>query len=168
MTDTETKLHTFVLYTLVLHTLASHSFSTRHLSTSLLSLQHSLLSHTRLPSSLYFLSNMSKQFNSGLFGCFDDIGICLTTCICPCVQYGLNQDRLHAGDFCSSCLLYGCCPACACCFHTPRRAELRRRDNLAEEPCSDCLVVCCCPCCAIIQEGIQLQNSPPPQQQNMY
>ena len=41
---------------------------------------------------------LSLLFGSaGLFGCFDDCGICLTACICPCVQYGLNQDRLHPG-----------------------------------------------------------------------
>ena len=80
------------------------------------------------------------------------------------IQFGVNADKMHQGDCFGSCCLYCMCPACACCFHTPKRAELRRRYNLPEEPCNDCLVVTFCPCCAIIQEGIQLQGGDPPKQ----
>jgi hypothetical protein len=42
------------------------------------------------------------SLSAGLFGCFDDCGICLlTSCFAP-IQYGMNQDKLHPGVSSSS------------------------------------------------------------------
>ena len=30
-------------------------------------------------------------WSGGMFGCFDDGAICILTCFCPCIQFGLNM-----------------------------------------------------------------------------
>lgn len=43
---------------------------------------------------------MSEAWKSGLFGCFDDFGICLKgCCFLPCM-YGDNVAKLNGGNGC--------------------------------------------------------------------
>ena len=52
---------------------------------------------------------ITNVWSGGLFGCFDDGAICILTCFCPCVQFGLNMaynehDHLKCCNFeCCTC-----------------------------------------------------------------
>ena len=129
-----------------------------------------------------------SQWAVGLCGCCTaDAAICWRSSFCPCVQYGLNVDRLHPGSYHTACSQYCClllcfvamAPTgnlCFCCdhLHGKSRRELKKRYNIPPrqrcECCVNCLTVSCCPCCSIAQEALQLQliDLPPaPEHQQM-
>ena len=102
-----------------------------------------------------------QEWKSSLCGCFSDIGSCLLTMFCPCVQYGLNYEKVHKSGCCSQgctfCCLAGC--GCGCLIHKELRHNIRQRRNIPEG-CSDCLVTWCCGGLAICQEARELKDEP--------
>ncbi|CAF1201956.1 unnamed protein product [Rotaria sordida] len=76
-------------------------------------------------------------WNSGLFNCFDDCGICLYGyCCAPCL-FGENAEKIDG-------------------IHMGKREALRNRYGL-EEDCNDCLATTFCAPCAICQEARELK-----------
>lgn len=104
--STQSALPPFPLISSVLPLLFTYSSCPSHSTVSSVSSQSVFCVYGAVPSLLLASHTAPARAvcclcsfvcSAGLFGCFDDIGICLTTCVCPCVQYGLNQDRLHPG-----------------------------------------------------------------------
>lgn len=128
----------------------------------------------------------NNQWSTALCQCWcADSGICCRSAICPCVQYGRNQEQLQPGSYRSSCLKYFMALACTvvflpsghiccCCdmVHGKQRREMRARYEIRSPRhcvrCVDCLTVSCCSCCTLAQEALQLQMVPlPPPVQKM-
>jgi len=103
-------------------------------------------------------SSGPQQWNSGLFGCFSDIGSCFITCLFPCFTYGKNYEAIHK----EGCGGQGCCYllmsyiGCPCLIHKDLRGDVRRKYNL-DEGCGDCLTTCFCSRCAICQEAREIK-----------
>ncbi|CAA6658920.1 unnamed protein product [Spirodela intermedia] len=104
-----------------------------------------------------------SPWSSGLCDCFDDVGNCCITCLCPCVTFGQIAEIVDGGS--SSCGGSGamywailCVTGWACLFSCFYRSKLRGQFFLEEAPCSDCLVHCCCESCALCQEYRELTH----------
>ncbi|GFO18973.1 cell number regulator 10 [Plakobranchus ocellatus] len=98
---------------------------------------------------------MSGEFKNGLFGCFDNIGLCVITYFLPCYTFGKNEEKL--GESCVLCgIAYAFSPLNLI-FHTIARGKIREMNNIEGSLLMDCLTVWCCPCCALIQESQELE-----------
>lgn len=106
------------------------------------------------------IQNQSPQvWKNSLFGCLSDIGSCILTCCFPCVQYGMNYEKVHQSGCCSQGCTWWCLNMCGCCclVHKELRSDIRRKYNIRED-CSDCLTTCLCGPCAICQEARELKE----------
>jgi Cys-rich protein (TIGR01571 family) len=100
-----------------------------------------------------------RPWDTGLCGCFEDCGSCCMSYWFPCVQFGLNAEKLNPNNSCCcNCCLYWLCAGAGCCclVHGQKRGELRRKFNLIAS-CDDCCTTMFCPCCALAQEARQLE-----------
>ncbi|CAF0981281.1 unnamed protein product [Rotaria magnacalcarata] len=102
---------------------------------------------------------MSQPWKAGLFGCFEDIPICLLGWCCGCYLFGQNAEQIDGSNKFAMCCGYACLSGCylCCILHKPRREALRNAFNLEENP-SDFLATCCCSGCAVCQEAIELKQ----------
>lgn len=105
---------------------------------------------------------MDQPWSTGCCDCFDDCGICFTTCCVPCITYGQIAQAHRGGDFVGPCLVYTtllCCIGCTCCVTGGMRTDIRRKYGLKEDPMSDCLIHWpCCEVCALCQEARELKH----------
>eukprot|EP00163_Fabomonas_tropica_P027034 TRINITY_DN5114_c2_g3_i2.p1 TRINITY_DN5114_c2_g3~~TRINITY_DN5114_c2_g3_i2.p1 ORF type:complete len:143 (-),score=34.54 TRINITY_DN5114_c2_g3_i2:510-938(-) len=106
------------------------------------------------------------EWNSGLFGCFNDPKICIIGMCCPCVLHGLNASQVvdthPIGPEAINkapisigvcCVAYSCC---GCCVHCVTRGKLREKFGLAPS-CPDLIAAWCCGPCALCQDGRELK-----------
>ncbi|CAF3342508.1 unnamed protein product [Rotaria socialis] len=97
-------------------------------------------------------------WNTGLFDCCSDGGICLYGwCCAPCL-YGENAEKIDGSSCFGSCCIWYLLAQCSlCCLvHMGKRQTLRDRFGLAED-CSDCVATTFCAPCAICQEARELK-----------
>jgi len=106
------------------------------------------------------------QWKESWIDCCGNCGICCVTCMCPCIQYGLNAEKLDGSSCVTNALLLMFCGWLPCFVQGPRRKLLRQRYGLQED-CPDFLIHCLCPLCAICQEAREMQNRGPPPNQTM-
>lgn len=83
-----------------------------------------------------------RNWRTGLFSCFDDIGICLCVQCCPC--YSMIKITQDMGE-------NMCLPCCVPNFMIPLRTRLRTQLDIHGSICDDCMVTTCCPQCALCQ-----------------
>lgn len=117
------------------------------------------------------------QWAHEFFGCFDDPATCLITYCLPCVQYGLNAEKVHSGECPTHGLkycLFGCCCLSGL-LAGPTRRTIRDTYKLPQQPeglgsddpnkCvnSDCLIhtIPCTACFALCQEANELRDRNP-------
>ncbi len=89
----------------------------------------------------------------------------LITYFLPCVQFGLNAQRIKNGSG-GTCFAWGCgwiflsWLACfpAAILAMVLRGEIRSKFKIRGTGCNDCCAHFWCPCCAISQEGRELTN----------
>ena len=105
-----------------------------------------------------------QPWEAELCGCMDDSSSCITSFCVPCVQYGVNAEKIDGSDCCCAACLYCLCMyyGCACLLAAGKRTTLRYNYGLQEDCCCDCCVHCCCSCCALAQEARELQRRGPP------
>lgn len=97
---------------------------------------------------------MSGQFSHGLFSCFDDCLLCLTTLFVPCYTMGKTAEAV--GDDCLLCGLAIMVPYLniyACCSN---RGKIREQKGIPGSTISDVLTTCCCPLCALVQQAQEM------------
>lgn len=112
------------------------------------------------------------EWKHSLFGCTDNMGVCLFTCFCPCCQYGKNAEMFEGASCFGNGCIYVVCFGLQCLCHGPRRTRMRLKYGLQEVCINDCVTTCCCTFCAICQEANELQSrggagAGAPLQQNM-
>ena len=95
--------------------------------------------------------NMSNQFQHGLFGCFDNFGVCIITYFLPCYTAGKNAEAV--GENCLLCGLVFLVPIANIFFPAQIRTKIREQKGLDGSFGMDLLLHLCCPCCSLVQEA---------------
>jgi Cys-rich protein (TIGR01571 family) len=80
------------------------------------------------------------EWKHSMFDCFNDCGTCCKSCLCPCVQYGLNNERLYKKDGCGcfmDAVIYTLCAPffISFCLAGNSRGDLRKKTGI---PVRDC------------------------------
>ncbi|CAL1540650.1 unnamed protein product [Lymnaea stagnalis] len=95
------------------------------------------------------------QFQHGLFGCFDNIGLCLITYFVPCYTFGKNAEAV--GDSCLLCGLITFVPVVNFVAMIMVRGKIRESRNIEGSLVSDILSIWCCTLCSLVQEAQEVQ-----------
>jgi len=96
------------------------------------------------------------EWVSGVFGCFNNIGLCVITFCAPCYTFGKNAAAL--GEDCLMCGLLMCfCPYVAYGAQMVMRTKLRERRGIDGSLMMDLFWTALCPCCTIIQEAVEIE-----------
>lgn len=93
---------------------------------------------------------MEREWNSGLFACFEDMGSCLMGLCCPCIQICSISSRMGEG------FLYGCC--CANLARFTLRAKLRAEQQIQGSLCNDAILGLFCTNCILCQMDRELKS----------
>merc|ERR1711988_1672316 len=94
-----------------------------------------------------------------LFGCCNDVPICLKGWCCPGCVYGEVDDIMGEGGCVMGCIkFYLCTPCVSCCIAPGRRGKLRQHLDIDDGECGgDCVTWVCCGGLANCQERRELQ-----------
>lgn len=90
-----------------------------------------------------------RDWNSGLFSCFDDIGSCIMGWCCPCFLLCSISSRMQEG------FAYGCC--CSEIAPFTLRAKLRTEQHIQGSLCNDALTLMFCLECSLCQMDRELK-----------
>ncbi|KAJ8044689.1 Cornifelin-like B [Holothuria leucospilota] len=95
------------------------------------------------------MKTSEREWSSGTFACFDDIGSCLAAFCCePFFEcYVAN----HAGEFC-------CLPMCVPGASIAVRTKLRTQYGIRGSICNDCLIYAFCTPCVLAQMKREIDN----------
>lgn len=96
------------------------------------------------------------QYQHGLFGCFDNIGICLITYFVPCYTFGKNAEAV--GDSCLLCALAYFVPILDCVAFLQVRGKIRASRNIEGSCIGDFFAIACCHLCALVQDAQEVQS----------
>merc|ERR1711962_1252200 len=91
------------------------------------------------------------EWSNGLFGCFNNFGLCVMTYFLPCVTAGKNAER--NGE---SCIKYGIFSVLGCVglwSMTKIRGQTRAAKGIDGTYTNDLLMIMFCGLCALIQEA---------------
>ncbi|KAL5006728.1 hypothetical protein ScPMuIL_015534 [Solemya velum] len=92
----------------------------------------------------------------GLFGCFNDIGLCIITYFVPCYTAGKNAEAVG-----ESCITYGILSIlgpCGIYFRAKIRGQIRDQKSIPGGMGGDCLLHWFCAICALIQEAQEVKG----------
>ncbi|BFZ17036.1 hypothetical protein BsWGS_20075 [Bradybaena similaris] len=95
-------------------------------------------------------------FKHGLFGCFDNIGLCIITYFVPCYTFGKNAEAV--GENCLLCGLAFLIHPLNIIVHTIIRGKIREMRNIEGSILEDLVIAACCVCCALVQEGQEVRE----------
>merc|ERR1711970_1167936 len=99
-------------------------------------------------------TKMASDWKQGMFGCFDDIGICCCGMCCnPCITYQTAEDLGKSGILY---LLLGCVAPCIPALLL--RQEARSRYNIDGETGDDVLMSFCCTACVTCQTSAEIKG----------
>ncbi len=97
-----------------------------------------------------------SAFMHGLFGCFDDFGICIITFIVPCITAGNNAEAVN-----ENCCLYAFLSLLGPISLWSRasiRGKIREAKNIDGSFMNDCIIHWLCGACALVQEAQEVQG----------
>merc|ERR1712184_61801 len=101
-------------------------------------------------------NNMSSQFKHGLFGCFDNCGVCIIAWLAPCYVQGKHAEKVD--ESCVKCALAMFVPILHLITRIQIRGKIREKHDLVGSTFNDCLAIVCCPLCALVQEANQVDS----------
>ncbi|ESP01196.1 hypothetical protein LOTGIDRAFT_225418 [Lottia gigantea] len=99
---------------------------------------------------------MSNSFQHGLFGCFDNIGLCVISWLIPCYQFGKNAEKV--GESCILCGVLSLVPILDLILGAHIRTKIRDSKGIQGSFVTDLLYWFCCPCCSLVQESQELEG----------
>merc|ERR1712062_15665 len=97
------------------------------------------------------------EWNEGLFGCFNNCGICIITYFLPCVTAGQVAESTNR-----NCCLWGFLSMLGCIgVYTMAvvRGDIRETNGIQGSFGSDCLIMWFCAPCGLCQEAAQVQGT---------
>jgi len=97
---------------------------------------------------------MNSEWSHGLFGCFDNLGLCIVTYFAPCYTAGKVAETID-----KNCLLWGILlvvPIVGLVTLYLSRKGIREKQGIEASALNDFCTVCWCGCCALIQEGREM------------
>jgi len=103
-----------------------------------------------------------KKFKHGLFGCFDNLGLCVVTYFLPCYTFGKTAEAV--GDSCFLCAAASFVPIVNLFAMASVRGKVRQTGKIPGSFIGDLCKVFFCPCCTLVQEA---QEVVPPYQMFM-
>lgn len=97
------------------------------------------------------------EYQHGLFGCFDNCGVCILTYFVPCYVVGKTAEAV--GEDCCLCGVGYMFTACI--VGGIIRGKVRAQQGIDGSPLGDFCIHWCCACCAVIQDHNEVvgQNS---------
>ncbi|CAD5111834.1 DgyrCDS1102 [Dimorphilus gyrociliatus] len=96
------------------------------------------------------------EFQHGLFGCFDNCGICIITYFVPCLTAGKNAEAVG-----ESCILYGCLSILGPIGIWSRakiRGQIRDSKGIEGSFINDCVMHWFCAICSLVQEAQEVEG----------
>mmetsp|Transcript_16799 Transcript_16799/g.23374 ORF Transcript_16799/g.23374 Transcript_16799/m.23374 type:complete len:102 (-) Transcript_16799:106-411(-) len=96
-----------------------------------------------------------SSWSTGLFGCFDDIGGCIITIICPCIT--IAQNRADFDGRSTTCMDY-CCSLGGSNEYFFRQHIRAKYGMPLDEQCSDCCATQFCVPCVLCQHRRELKK----------
>jgi len=99
---------------------------------------------------------MSAEWQHGLFGCFDNIGLCLISYFVPCYQFGKVAEAV--GENCVVCGIILFVPIANLIASLKIRGKVREQKGIAGSTFNDLLLICCCPLCTLVQEAQEVEG----------
>ena len=101
---------------------------------------------------------MSSDWQHGLFGCFDNIGLCIISYFVPCYQFGKNAEAV--GESCFMCGLAYICPIANIIAALKIRGKIREQKGIPGSTINDLILFCFCTLCVLVQEAQEVQGAP--------
>lgn len=101
---------------------------------------------------------MSGDWQHGLCGCFDNLGICIVTYFVPCYTFGKNAETV--GESCLTCGIAFLVPLVNIFAWLKIRGKIREQRSIAGSTINDLFLICCCSLCALTQEAQEVQGTP--------
>lgn len=98
---------------------------------------------------------MSGDWQHGLFGCYDNCGLCIVSYLVPCYTFGKNAEAV--GESCCKCATAYIIPVVNCIVAIKIRGNIRKQRGIPGSTFNDLLVICFCPLCALVQEAQEVQ-----------
>ncbi|GFO26701.1 protein plant cadmium resistance 2-like [Plakobranchus ocellatus] len=98
---------------------------------------------------------MSADWQHGLFGCFDNFGLCIITFIAPCYTLGKNAEAV--GESCLTCGLLYLLPIGNIVTAVQIRGKIREQRGIPGSTLNDFLNSCCCMLCSLVQAAQEVQ-----------
>ncbi|CAG5128037.1 unnamed protein product [Candidula unifasciata] len=98
---------------------------------------------------------MSGAWQHAVFGCFDNIGVCIVAYFVPCYTFGKNAEAV--GESCFGCGFAYCIPIVNIVAAVKIRGKIREQKAIAGSTFGDLALICCCPLCALVQEAQEVQ-----------
>lgn len=98
---------------------------------------------------------MSGDWQHGLFGCFDNCGLCIISYFVPCYTFGKNSEAV--GESCFTCGVAYCIPILNIFAAIKIRGKIREQRGIPGSTFNDLLLICCCAPCALVQEAQEVQ-----------
>jgi len=102
---------------------------------------------------------MSNEWQHGLFGCFDNIGLCVISYFVPCYQFGKNAEAV--GESCLLCGLGLLVPLLDIYLVLKIRGKIRETKGIQGSLVGDLFTWCFCGICALVQEAQEVQDMTP-------
>ena len=99
------------------------------------------------------------EWQNGLFGCFNNPGMCIFTWIIPCYTFGKVEEAL--GNDCLTCGLALLVPCLNIYLIIVNRGKVRDNKGIDGSLISDLLTVCCCGLCSLTQIAQEMSVSTP-------
>ena len=100
-----------------------------------------------------------EEWQMPLFGCFDDVGLCLQTYLCPCVAAGLILEFTDTTTF-----LTGCCatllPVIGCFYLCLARTKVRELHHIGGSESRDLGLSCFLAPCVLNQTACEVDVRP--------
>ncbi len=96
------------------------------------------------------------EWQHGLFGCFDNCGLCLITYFLPCYTAGKNAEAV--GESCLLCGLVLFVPCADIIAPAMIRQKIREQKGIEGSLIGDIVTHFCCMCCALVQSAQEVQG----------
>lgn len=99
------------------------------------------------------------EWQNGLFGCFNNCGLCIFTYFVPCYTHGKTAESV--GDDCCCCCIALFIPLIDLYAICSTRGKVRESKGIDGSAFGDLIATICCPLCVVIQSAQEMSVETP-------